>query len=125
MSEPNNSKISLEHHKITVLLIDDQAMIAEAVRRALSSEKDIEFHYCQDPTKAIKIATEINATVILQDLVMPDIDGLMMVRYFSVNKSTAKIPIIVLSTKEEASIKVRPSSLEPMTTWLSSLTRLK
>jgi len=105
MSETNNSKISLEHYKITVLLIDDQVMISEAVRRALSSEEDIEFHYCQDPTKAIKLAAEINATVILQDLVMPEVDGLMMVRYFRVNKATSKIPIIVLSTKEEASIK--------------------
>jgi len=105
MNEANKSNLSLEHHTITVLLVDDQAMIAEAVRRALSSEKDIEFHYCQDPTKAIKLAADINATVLLQDLVMPDIDGLMMVRYFRVNKATAKIPIIVLSTKEEASIK--------------------
>ena len=105
MSESNNSKLSLEHHKITVLLIDEQAMMAEAVRRSLSSEEDIEFHYCQDPTKAIKLAAEIDATVILQDLVMPDIDGLMMVRYFRVNKSTTKITIIVLSTKEEATIK--------------------
>ncbi|MBW2466366.1 MAG: diguanylate cyclase [Deltaproteobacteria bacterium] len=105
MNNENNSKISLDDYKITVLLIDDQAMIAEAVRRALSSDEDIEFHYCQDPTKAIKLAGEINATVILQDLVMPEIDGLMMVRYFRVNKDTAKIPIIVLSTKEEASIK--------------------
>ena len=105
MSETNNSKISLEQYKITVLLIDDQVMISEAVRRALSSEEDIEFHYCQDPTKAIKLAAEINATVILQDLVMPEVDGLMMVRYFRVNKATSKIPIIVLSTKEEASIK--------------------
>ncbi len=105
MTETNNSNFSLEHHKIIVLLIDDQAMIAEAVRRSLISEEDIEFHYCQDPTKAIKLASEINATVILQDLVMPEIDGLMMVRYFRVNKSTAKIPIIVLSTKEAASIK--------------------
>ena len=106
-----SSKLSLENHKITVLLIDDQAMIAEAVRRALSSEKDIEFHYCQDPTKGIKLATEINATVILQDLVMPDIDGLMMVRYFRVNKDTAQIPIILLSTKDEASIKSKAFSL--------------
>jgi two-component system chemotaxis family response regulator WspR len=105
MSQQNNLKTSLQHHKVTVLLIDDQAMIAEAVRRALSSEEDIEFHYCQDPTKAIKLAADINATVILQDLVMPEIDGLMMVRYFRVNKATAKIPIIVLSTKEEATIK--------------------
>lgn len=105
MTNENNTKISLDNYKITVLLVDDQAMISEAVRRALSSEEDIEFHYCQDPTKAIKMAAEINATVILQDLVMPEIDGLMMVRYFRVNKSTAKIPIIVLSTKEEATIK--------------------
>ena len=105
MSKTNNSKISLDGYKITVLLIDDQVMISEAVRRALSSEEDIEFHYCQDPTKAIKLAAEINATVILQDLVMPEVDGLMMVRYFRVNKATSKIPIIVLSTKEEASIK--------------------
>lgn len=104
MSE-NSAKHSLQEHKITILLIDDQAMIAEAVRRALSSENDIDFHYCQDPTKAIKLASEINATVILQDLVMPEIDGLMMVRYFRVNKATSKIPIIVLSTKEEATIK--------------------
>ena len=105
MATSNNSKNSLEHFKITVLLVDDQAMIGEAVRRALSSEEDIEFHYCNDPAKAIKLATEINATVILQDLVMPEIDGLMMVRYFRVNEATAKIPIIVLSTKDEATIK--------------------
>ena len=111
MNETNNSKFSLEHHKITVLLIDDQAMIAEAVRRSLSSEEDIEFHYCQDSTKAIKLASEINTTVILQDLVMPDIDGLMMVRYFRVNKDTAQIPIILLSTKDEASIKSKAFSL--------------
>jgi two-component system chemotaxis family response regulator WspR len=105
MSGTNNTSADIHHHKITILLVDDQAMIAEAVRRSLSSEEDLHFHYCQDPSKAIKLATEIQPTVILQDLVMPDIDGLMMVRYFRVNKATSKIPIIVLSTKEEATIK--------------------
>ena len=105
MNDTNKSTTGLQKHKITVLLVDDQAMIAEAVRRSLSSEEDLNFHYCQDPSKAIKLATEIEPTVILQDLVMPEIDGLMMVRYFRVNKTTSKIPIIVLSTKEEASIK--------------------
>jgi two-component system chemotaxis family response regulator WspR len=105
MNGTDNLKFSLDHHKIIVLLVDDQAMIAEAVRRALSTEEDIEFHYCQDSTKAIKLASEINTTVILQDSVMPDQDGLMMVRSFRVNKATAKIPIIVLSTKEDATIK--------------------
>lgn len=29
-----------------VLLIDDQALVAEMVRRALAGQKDIDFHYC-------------------------------------------------------------------------------
>ncbi len=57
-------------------------MIGEAVRRMLSSEQDIDFHYCPDPTQAIKMANQVGPTVILQDLVMPEIDGLILVRYF-------------------------------------------
>ena len=41
---------------MTVLLVDDQAIIAEAVRRMLADESDISFHYCNDPTKAIEQA---------------------------------------------------------------------
>ena len=44
---------ALTQHKVTVLLIDDQPMIGEAVRRMLAGEADIEFHYCKDATKAI------------------------------------------------------------------------
>lgn len=95
----------MQSYRITVLLVDDQAMIAEAVRRALTEETDIDFHYCQDPTEAIKMANTLSPTIILQDLVMPDIDGLMMVRFFRANKQTAQVPIIVLSTKEEPEIK--------------------
>jgi len=95
----------LESYKITVLLVDDQPMIAEAVRRALEGEEDIEFHYCSDPTKAVKTASQIRPTIILQDLVMPEIDGLTMVRFFRVNPETADVPIIVLSVKEEAEVK--------------------
>ncbi len=91
--------------RISVLLVDDQPMIAEAVRRALESEGDIEFHYCADPTKAIKIANRIKPTIILQDLVMPEVNGLMMVKFFRVNKETSQVPIIVLSTKEDPKIK--------------------
>lgn len=31
--------------KVRVLLIDDQPIIAEALRRMLSDQQDIEFHY--------------------------------------------------------------------------------
>lgn len=94
----------LPTYKIRVFLVDDQAMIAEAVRRALVAE-DLDFHFCQDPTEAVRIALELKPTVILQDLIMPEIDGLTMVRFYRANPVLAPVPIIVLSTKEEPEIK--------------------
>jgi len=90
---------------ITVLLVDDQAIIGEAVRRMLDGEADISFHFCQDPTKAIEAANAIRPTVILQDLVMPEIDGLTLVKFFRANPTTRETPMIVLSSKEEPIVK--------------------
>src|SRR3569833_3395922 len=83
-----------------VLLVDDQAIVAEAIRRMLSTEDDLEYHYCADPARAIAEAVEIQPTVILQDLVMPDIDGMMLLRFFRANPVSKNIPIIVMSSKK-------------------------
>jgi len=88
-----------------VLLVDDQAIVAEAVRRALVSTSEIDFHYCAHPEEAVRTAEEVRPTVILQDLVMPGTDGLTLVRAYRANEATRDVPIIVLSTKEEPTIK--------------------
>ncbi len=88
-----------------VLLVDDQAMVAEAIRRMLEAEDDIEVHYCADPRQAIDMAISEEATVILQDLVMPDVDGMMLVRFFRANPETKDIPIIMLSSTEDPKVK--------------------
>ena len=88
-----------------VLLVDDQAIIGEAIRRALASESDIDFHYCSQPEEAVTVAERTKPTVILQDLVMPGTDGLTLVRRYRENAATRDIPIIVLSTKEEPTMK--------------------
>lgn len=98
-------------HAIKVLLVDDQAIVAEAVRRMLVEEPDIEFHYCQDPAKAIPTACEIHPTVILLDLIMPDIDGLTLTKFLRANEKTSEIPLIVLSSKEEATTKAKAFAL--------------
>ena len=103
--------VSLTQHRITVLLVDDQAMIGEAIRRMLATEPDIDFYYCQDPAQAIKMANQIGPTVILQDLVMPEIEGLLLVRYFRANQATREVPLIVLSSKEEPVIKAEAFAL--------------
>jgi CheY-like chemotaxis protein len=104
---PPNETVSINSSKyrIMVLLVDDQAMIGEAVRRQLSNQPNIDFHYCFNSTEALAIAEQIKPTVILQDLVMPGVDGLSLVRQFRENPETRSIPIIVLSTKEDPATK--------------------
>jgi len=88
-----------------VLLVDDQPMVAEGIRRMIADEPDIDFHYCADPKQAVQQAAEINATVILQDLVMPDVDGMTLVRFYRNNPATRNIPVIVLSSKDDPNVK--------------------
>jgi sigma-B regulation protein RsbU (phosphoserine phosphatase) len=92
---------------VIMLLVDDQAIVGEAVRRMLAGEAGIAFHFCSDPTRAIERANEIGPTVILQDLVMPDIDGLTLVKFYRANPKTREVPLIVLSTKEEPATKAQ------------------
>ncbi len=92
-------------YRVMVLLVDDQAMVGEAIRRALANQPDIDYHYCADSADALKVAGQIKPTVILQDLVMPGVDGLTLVRQYRASPPTRDVPIIVLSTKEEAAVK--------------------
>lgn len=101
----------LSQFHITVLLVDDQAIIGEAVRRMLADQPDITFQHCTDPTQAICLANELHPTVILQDLVMPEVDGLTLVKFFRANLSTRDTPLIVLSAKEEPVIKAEAFSV--------------
>ncbi|MFA6545637.1 MAG: response regulator [Limisphaerales bacterium] len=104
---PPGSSAAPGDYSVMVLLVDDQVMVAEAIRRCLANQPSIDFHYCINPTEAVRLANQIKPTVILQDLVMPGIDGLTLVRQFRANPGTQETPIIVLSTKEEPTIKAQ------------------
>ena len=103
-----NPIIETSHTNLaTVVLIDDQPFIGEAVRRILGTETDIAFNYISDPTQAIQRAIALAPTVILLDMVMPEVDGLMLLRWFRSHAATRDIPIIMLSSKEEAKLKAK------------------
>lgn len=99
------------HRSISVLLVDDQPIIGEAVRRMLAAEEGITFHFCKDARSALDMAAEVTPTVILQDLVMPEIEGLELVKRFRADERFRDVPIIVLSTKEEAAVKAEAFAL--------------
>ncbi len=88
-----------------VFLVDDQALVAETVRRMLAECADIDFHYCADPAAAVTIAERIKPTVILQDLIMPTMDGLTLLLRYREHPATKDVPVVVLSTKEDPAVK--------------------
>ncbi len=100
MKDEIDSNTSLSSD-IVVLLVDDQKIVAEAIKRMLEQEDDIQFHFCDDPSRALEVATQLQPTVILQDLVMPDVDGYTLLRFYRANPATASIPVIVLSSKDD------------------------
>src|ERR1700692_1127252 len=86
--------------KILVMLVDDQAMVAEGGRRMLATDPTIAFHYVADPTQAFELATKVAPTVILKGLVMRGVDGFDLLRESRNNPFTRAVPVIVLSSEE-------------------------
>lgn len=107
VEHPNRSGTARASGRIVVLLVDDQAFVATAIRQLLSAESDIDFYYCQAPLAAASVANEIQPAIILQDLVMPDIDGLTMLDLFRANPSTFATPVVVLSATDDPDRRVQ------------------
>lgn len=104
MPPKNDHELPDSYHAL-VLLIDDQAFVGDAVAKALAGEEDIDLHFCPEPYQALELANEIKPTVILLDLLMPQIGGLTLLRRFRDNPLTAETPIVVLSAEEEPQTK--------------------
>jgi CheY-like chemotaxis protein len=103
-SSPNESG---PRAAITVLLIDDQPFVGVAIKRLLAPETDMDVHCCHAAEEALEMAGVVRPTLILQDLVMPGIDGLTLVASFRNNLSTTDTPIIVLSGNDDPTSRER------------------
>ncbi len=101
------SEIENRNDTIKLLLVDDQPIVAESVKKMIADEPDFEFHYCREPAEAVSKAEEINPTLILQDLQMEGVDGLTLVKFYRVRESLENLPIIVFTSTADAKIKRR------------------
>lgn len=88
-----------------VLLVDDQAIVCEAVRRMIATQGACEFRAVQDPLQAIAAAEEFRPTVILQDIEMPGRNGLDMIGAYKESAATRAVPVIMLTGKEDPAVK--------------------
>lgn len=104
-SETPSASTPATRYRVRVLLVDDQLMIVEAIRRMLAPHPDIEFHYVTDPAAAVDAAAQLAPTVILQDLVMPMTDGFALVRAYRTHPTLEQVPVVVLSVRDDPKLK--------------------
>jgi signal transduction histidine kinase len=71
----------------------------------LLSQPDFEFHYCSEGAKALDTAIELQPLVILQDLVMPDGDGISLLKAYRKHPVLRNTPVVVLSVQEDPAVK--------------------
>jgi len=93
--------------RLVVLLVDDQSFVGAAIGQLIATERDLVLHSCLDARDAIALANQLEPAVILQDLVMPEIDGLTLVRRYRENPATANTPVIVLSGNDDPDTRTR------------------
>lgn len=81
-----------------ILVIDDEKPFCEVVAEILTN-----FGYCVEKafsaTQALQLLEAIDPALIILDIMMPDIDGLTLVRKLRLEPRFATLPIIVSSAK--------------------------
>jgi signal transduction histidine kinase len=91
----------------SVLLIDDEPLAQDYLLHCLENHADVSLCYEHCAERAVDLALELSATVVLVDLRMPGTDGFAVVRNLRADGRTAHIPIVMLSSEHDAEIKVQ------------------
>jgi DNA-binding NarL/FixJ family response regulator len=87
--------------KISVLLVDDHALVRRGFRRILEDETDLEVvGEASDGAEAVRLADELHPRVIVMDCALPNMNGLDATRRI-LEKSPATL-VLMLSMHPEA-----------------------
>ena len=96
--------------QLHVLLVDDHRFVATVLDSMLATVPDVTLHWCERAADALTKANALRPAVILQDLVMPGMDGFTLVRKYRENAATAATPVIVLSGNDDMQTRAQASA---------------
>ncbi|KAB2841620.1 MAG: response regulator [Melioribacteraceae bacterium] len=88
--------MNLENEKVKILVIDDADVIRNSLKKFLS-EYDVEVLTCNDGLEGLQSAVEIKPQLIFLDLMMPNLDGIRLLRVLKVLDDLRHIPVIIIS----------------------------
>jgi signal transduction histidine kinase len=100
-----------QSQKCSVLLIDDEAMAEDLIGYHMTRQPGIRLRYDSRAEQAVALCQESDATVVLVDLRMPGADGFDVIRMLRADPHTEHVPIVLLSSEDDADIKAQAFGL--------------
>lgn len=82
-----------------VLIVEDDAILSTALAESLKKEK-FEVVIVDNGLDVYDEVIKFKPNIILLDLIIPDVDGLTVLRQLKNNQNTANIPIITVSSAD-------------------------
>ncbi|MDH7605003.1 MAG: response regulator [Melioribacter sp.] len=82
--------------KVRILVIDDSEVI-QSLFKSFLSDYNIEVITCSDGLEGIQKAIEYRPKLIFVDIMMPNLDGLRMIKIIKILDDLKNIPVIVVS----------------------------
>ncbi len=89
----------------TILVIDDSPSEMAKFREILT-KNNFTILEATNGERGIQLATEHVPDLILMDVVMPEMNGFQATRKITRNKTTAHIPVVIVSTKDQETDRV-------------------
>jgi len=94
-----------------VMMIDDDPVLIEVIHATLE-----EVGYCNittttSPAESLELMKSVRPDVLFLDMVMPDIDGLTLLKLIQAEPSLKRTPVIVLTASSDPAIKLRALEL--------------
>jgi len=84
---------------ITVLIVDDQALVRGGFRALLDAQPDISVvGEAGDGDEAVRLALQVQPDVVLMDIRMPGVDGLAATRRIVAEPRLADVKVVILTT---------------------------
>jgi signal transduction histidine kinase len=94
--------------RCSVLLIDDESFAQDIIAHGLKGCAGHQLMYESSPERAVEVAREVDATVVLVDLRMPGgLDGFAVIARLRAHPDTEDIPVILLSSEDDPDIKAK------------------
>ena len=83
---------------IRVLIVDDDAILRDGLRSLLERQTDITVvREASNGQEALRKMIELRPDLVLLDLLMPEMDGLEVLKHIRTDADLTEIPIIVLT----------------------------